>query len=158
MFRRKYNKMAIQKFNKIVNQIQRGISKWGRIKSLQLLVEICSQCFHLPTVFGAGCLDHTTSTLISRPNKYLRHHVATFFDFCGTLFPPPLFCVLIHQNIIKTLWKNHPIKNLRPKKWVLAFSKLFFEKSSKILRNRKSKILLILFASKCLKTHARQNF
>ena len=34
----------------------------------------------------------------------------------------------------------------------------FFEKSGRNMKNRKMKILLILFASKCPKTHARQNF
>ena len=55
---RRENRECPQKLSEV-------IAKWGRIKTVWLLLEICSQCFNLPTVFGAGFKDQATSHLLN---------------------------------------------------------------------------------------------
>ena len=53
--------------------------------------------------------------------------------------------------------ENPSKQESEPKIEVFGILKFFFEKSGRNLKKRKTKILLILFASKCLKNPARQN-
>ena len=133
-----------------VPPLRQNLSGWARL-NLHFLDWIW--LFTYKTIFWS----HKTTMLNGKSHpkmrsKNFRFSTMEFLGFFGWICP---FLGLFNWYRAKTTWQTHPTGFLSSKKWILAFLKIFFEKSWIFRVKSEILFLLILFVPERPETHPR---